>query len=154
MRKFLYVIAAVVSLGITAVQAQPGQKAQLDDRVRTLNSMADKKGDFKIALHDVSVETGVPMEKLQQMHDQHRDAGPGGIMVACVLADDTKKTPEHFLASHAEGGHSWASIARENNVPLERLNGRLDRLQHDLSSQPTGRENSREYRDYNNGYRR
>jgi hypothetical protein len=154
MRKFLYVIAAVVSLGITAVHAQPGQKAELDDRVRSLNSLADRRGDFRIALHNVSVETGVPMDQLQRMHDQHPDAGPGGIMVACVLADDTKKSPEHFLASHAQGGHSWASIARENNVPLDRLNGRLDRLQDSLQSQPTGRDRSREYRDYNNGYRR
>lgn len=150
MRKFAYILAAVVSLGIGAVQAQPtyghsGQKAQLDDRVRSLNSMADRRGDFKIALHDVSVETGVPMEKLQRMHDQHPDAGPGGIMVACVLADDTKKSPEHFLSSHVNG-HGWAQIALDNNVPLDRINGRLDRLQSDLSTTPTGREGNRIYR--------
>lgn len=145
MRKFLYILGAIVSLGIYTAQAQPGQKAELDDRVRTLNSMADKKGDFRAALHNVSVETGVPMDQLQRMHDQHPDAGAGGIMVACVLADDTKGSPEHFLSTH-KSGRSWAAIAHENNVPLDRLNGRLDRLEHDLSAQPTGRDYNREYR--------
>jgi len=145
MKKFLYILAALVSLGIAGHNARAGeQKDVLEDRVHTLNSMADKRGDFKMALHDVSVETGVPMDKLQQMHNQHPDAGAGGIMVACVLADDTKKPAEHFLSSHVNG-KGWAEIARQNSVPLDRINGRLDRLEHDFSLKPTGRDTSRHY---------
>ncbi len=145
MKKFPYILAALVSLGITGSRMRAAdQKDVLEDRVHSLNSMADKRGDFKVSLHDVSTETGVPMDQLQKMHDQHPDAGAGGIMVACVLADDTKKTPEHFLSSHV-GGHGWAEIARQNSVPLDRINGRLDRLEHDLSLKPTGRDASRHY---------
>jgi hypothetical protein len=153
MKKIMYTLMAVTAaLGLTAGFAH-GQETrnkgrQLDERVHTLNSMADKHGDFNTALHNVSVETGVPMEQLKRMHDNHPDAGIGGIMTACVLADDTKESPERFLSRHING-KEWSEIARDNNVPIDRINGRLDKLENDLNRMaPTGRERGSQYRGY------
>ena len=103
---------------------------------------------MKEAIHDVSVETGVPLEKLQRMHDNHPDAGAAGIMIACTIADSAKGNPETYLSRHING-KGWAAIARENDVPLEKINDRLSKLEHDLGSgasgqlHPTGRDRHR-----------
>src|SRR5262249_16432432 len=111
------------------------ERAELDTRVQSVNSLAQRRGGTKDALHNISVETGVPIDRVQQMHDNHPNAGAGGIMVACVLADDTKAPANQFL-SHHENGRSWASIARENNVPLDHINGKLDNLERELNQMP------------------
>jgi hypothetical protein len=49
-------------------------------------------------------------------------------MVAGVLADDTKKPFQSFLHDR-DNGKSWAAIARENNVSVDKLTSRLDRLE-------------------------
>jgi hypothetical protein len=72
------------------------------------------------------------MNELQDMHKRHPDAGAAGIMIACVLADNTKKPPEEFLSKHIKG-KGWAAIAHDNNVPLEKLNVRLDHLERELT---------------------
>jgi hypothetical protein len=155
MRKFIYsLLVAAVSLGLNAGiargQGRAAEKDELDSRAQTLNALADKHGGMREAIHDVSVETGVPQEQLQRMHDQHPDAGAGGIMIACVLADNTKKAPETFLSRHING-KGWAAIARDNSVPLEKINDRLAKLERDISAgaggqlPATGRDRDRKY---------
>ncbi|HXT13305.1 MAG TPA: hypothetical protein VN873_17240 [Candidatus Angelobacter sp.] len=144
----LTIIVATASVAFTTAIAR-GQSArdELETRAQHVNSLADRHGGMREVIHSVSVETGVPQEQLQRMHDEHPDAGPAGLMIASVLADNTKKSPEMFLRRHVNG-RGWASIARENNVPLDKINNRLDKLEHDLDSlQPTGRERGREYQD-------
>ena len=93
------------------------------------------------------------MEQLQKMRDQHPDAGAAGLMIACVIADNAKGSPEGYLNRHVNG-KGWASIARDNNVPLEKINQRLDKLQRDLEGTTgssrdlpaTGRDRSRSSR--------
>ena len=138
MRKFMYgLMVAAVSLGLTAGnahgQGRAAEKDELDGRVQTVNALADKHGGMREAIHDVSVETGVPMEQLRRMRDAHPDAGAAGIMIACVLADNTKKSPETFLSRHVNG-KGWAAIARDNSVSLDKINDRLSRLERDLST--------------------
>ena len=142
------IIVATVSLGFTATLAH-GQSArdELETRAQHVNSLADRHGGMREVIHSVSVETGVPEEQLRRMHDAHPDAGPAGLMIASVLADNTKKSPEMFLSRHVKG-RGWASMARENNVPLDKINERLDKLENDLNSlQPTGRDRNRNYQD-------
>jgi hypothetical protein len=142
MRKFMYsLMIATVSLGLTAglARAQGGrseraaQKDELDSRALTVNALADKRGGMREAVHTVSVETGVPMEQLQRMRDNHPDAGAAGLMIACVIADNAKGSPETYLSRHVNG-KGWAAIARDNNVPLEKINARLDKLERSLAS--------------------
>lgn len=147
MRKFIYsLLVAGVSLGLSVKVASAQEKKELDTRAQDVNALADRHGGMRDAIHDVSVETGVPEGQLQRMHDAHPDAGPAGLLIASVLADNTKEKPERFL-SQRTSGKSWASMARENNVPLEKINAKLDNLERELNSLPaTGREGGR----YNN----
>jgi len=136
MRRLMYsLMVATVSLGLTAGlargQGRGAQKDELDARAQTVNALADKHGGMKEAVHSVSVETGVPMDQLQRMRDKHPDAGAAGIMIACVLADNAKGAPESYLNRHVNG-KGWAAIARDSNVPLDKINARLDKLQRDL----------------------
>jgi hypothetical protein len=136
MRRLMYsLMVATVSLGLTAGlargQSRGAQKDELDARAQTVNALADKHGGMKEAVHSVSVETGVPMDQLQRMRDKHPDAGAAGIMIACVLADNAKGAPESYLNRHVNG-KGWAAIARDSNVPLDKINARLDKLQRDL----------------------
>jgi hypothetical protein len=155
MRKFMYsLLVAAVSLGLNAGmargQGKAAQKDELESRAQTVNSLADKNGGMKEAIHDVSVETGVPQEQLQKMHDQHPDAGAGGLMIACVMADNAKGSPESYLSRHING-KGWGAIARDSNVPLEKINDRLAKLERDLRSgaggqlPATGRDKNRNY---------
>ena len=151
MRKIIYsLVVAGVSLGLSVSLAhgQEGrrERAELDSRAHDVNALADRHGGMRDAIHNVSVETGVPEQELQRMRDSHPDAGPAGLLIASVLADNTKERPEHFL-NQRTSGKSWASMARENNVPLEKINAKLDNLERELNSlPPTGREGGR----YNN----
>jgi hypothetical protein len=115
-----------------------GSKQELDERVKTVNKLTDRKDAMQPALRDISVETGVPMDRVENMHKHHPDAGPAGIMIACVMADETKKDPEEFLKHHVEGSKGWAAMARDNNVSLDKLSLRLDRLETALTTGSTG----------------
>jgi hypothetical protein len=150
MRKLMYsLLVAAVSLGLTAevahAQSRAAQKDELDSRAQSVNALADKHGGMKDAMHDVSVETGVPLDQIQKMRDRHPDAGAAGIMIACTIADNAKGSPEAYLSRHVNG-KGWAAIARENKVPLDKINTRLDKLEHDLGHSdlaPTGRDHGR-----------
>jgi hypothetical protein len=159
MRKFIYsLLMATVTLGLSASlasgQERRGEKRELDARAHDVNALADRHGGMRDALHDVSVETGVPERELQRMHDAHPDAGPAGLLIASVMADNTKDRPERFLNQHVNG-RGWASIARENNVPLDKINTKLDNLERELNGSlpATGRFRGREYSpQYSPGY--
>lgn len=147
MRKWMNsLLIATVSLGLTAGLARGDErnaKDELDSRAHTVNALADKHGGMKEAMRDVSVETGVPEAQIQRMHDQHPDAGAAGIMIACTIADNAKGAPEAYLSRHVNG-KGWAAIARDNNVPIDKINVRLDKLEHDLGALPaTGHERGR-----------
>jgi len=155
MRKFIYgLLVAAVSLGLNAGiargQGRAAEKDELESRAHTVNALADQRGGMKEAIHDVSVETGVPLEKLQKMREQHPDAGAAGLMIACVIADNAKGAPESYLSRHING-KGWGAIARDNNVPLEKINDRLALLERDLRKGAsgqlpvTGRDKNRKY---------
>jgi hypothetical protein len=133
MKRLMYsLLIASMALGFnTHSRAEDKAKDELEDRVHTVNALADKRGGMKEAFHDISVETGVSVEELQRMHNRHSDVGPAGILIACVLADNTKKPPEQFLSKHVNG-KGWGAIARDNGVPLEKINERLDHLEREL----------------------
>jgi hypothetical protein len=150
MRKLMYsLLVATVSLGLTAELAsgqerrqdrgtRAEQKDELESRAHTVNALADKRGGMKEAMHDVSVETGVPAEQIDHMRDQHPDAGAAGIMIACVIADNAKGSPETYLTRHVNG-KGWGAIAADSNVPLDKINARLDKLQRYLEGTPSDR---------------
>src|SRR5205085_7483288 len=108
--------------------AEKGARPDLDKRMHAVNDTVKKRNLMREALKGVSVETGVPLGEVESLHKHHEDTGPAGILVACTLADETKKNPDSFIKRHVEGA-KWADIARDNRVPLEKLDRKLDNLE-------------------------
>ena len=100
---------------------------QLENRVKQLNAVGNKPEMQDIAFQRISTETGVPVETVRKQHGRHPNVGVAGLMIANVLANETKKTPEQFLGAK-EKGKNWVTIAQQNNVSVDKLNERLDRL--------------------------
>jgi hypothetical protein len=126
----LFIAALCFSCGISSTRGQAQDKAareQLDDRTHEVNKMA-KKEAADLVLKRISTETGVPLEQVQAMDKKHGNVGAGGLLLACVLANETKKAPEDFLKQKVSG-KSWAAIARDNSVAFEKLTLRLERLE-------------------------
>ena len=135
--------AVVFGLGLTVLPAQDKQQRErLNERIDEVNKVGRKAG-MQLAIQRVSTETGVPLEQIQAIHKRHPNVGPAGILIACVLADETKKPAEDF-ARAASGGKGWAAQAREHKVPLEKLDARLDRLERALTKEQSTENNRRE----------
>lgn len=132
MRTFM-AMTMLLALGLifpalAADKPDKGDTDQLEARVKQLNAVGNKPDMQDIAFQRISTETGVPVESVRKQHQRHANVGVGGLMIANVLANETKKTPEQFLAAH-EKGKGWLTIAQQNNVSVDKLNERLDRLQ-------------------------
>ena len=125
--------AAILAIGPTTVRAaEKSDGDRLHDRISEVNQHAKKAG-FKTAIQRVSTETGVPVEQLETIHKRYPEAGAAGILIASVLADETKQPADKFAKSH-ESGKSWTSIAHENKVSTDKLIERLDRLDRALGT--------------------
>jgi hypothetical protein len=134
----------VFSLGMLELRAQDKATAeQLDKKADAVNAAAKKPGKMKAAYQSISTETGVPLERVEKLHKEHPEAGPAGLMLACVMAAETKRTPSHFIESRMDG-KSWAAIAHDNKVPIEKLTERLDHMSTALASAPIKAENPKE----------
>jgi hypothetical protein len=127
MKSFIALFVLALGLAFPVLAADQEGRDHLENRVKQLNSLAAKPGQLDLAIQRISTETGVPEASLRRQHGRHPDIGVGGLMIANVLANDTKKAPETFLKERA-AGKKWLAIAKENKVSVETLNERLDRL--------------------------
>ena len=144
----LTLLITSLALGLGLGPARGADKTETDhltQRAHEVNRAAKKPDMMKVALHDVSVETGVPLEKVQALHKRYSDEGIAGVLIAGALADETKKSPEHFLDKHASG-KSWTAIAREYKVPMEKINDRLDHLEKALTYQQQNAEKPKRHK--------
>jgi len=130
--KTLIVSAVMWALGLCLVSpivaADKKNLNEFDKRVNDVNAIASKPANMDMAFQRISTETGMPVDRLKQLHQKHPDIGLGGLFVANVLADETKKGPDTFLSQKASG-RKWVNIAKENNVSVDKLNDRLERLE-------------------------
>lgn len=135
MKRLIFTIPAIalaVCLSTSPVQAKDDAAAtQLQNLVHQVNQTTRKSNQMQEALHAISIQTGVPLNQVSAMHQRHPNAQPAALLMACVLADNTKTSPETFLKQHLSD-KQWAAIAQKNNVPLEKLTVRLQRVQQTL----------------------
>jgi hypothetical protein len=127
----LSVLIASLVIGVNSGGVRADDKTtreRFDDRAHQVNATARKPGMMPIALQGVSTETGLPLERVESMHKRYADAGAAGVLIACVLADETKKDPEIFLKKRIDG-KTWEAIAAEQRVPITKLKDRLDRFE-------------------------
>ncbi|HET7626369.1 MAG TPA: hypothetical protein VFM25_14015 [Verrucomicrobiae bacterium] len=139
MRKFtgcLTILAIALGAAISVSAADNSAHDALENRINQINQDSKREG-INVTLQRISTETGVSLDQVKSLHKNHSNVGPGGLMIACVLADETRKTPEQFLKNHTNG-KNWGALARANNVSIDKLTQRLDRLDkaigHDTSN--------------------
>lgn len=139
MKKLIFNVALVSALILGAARSQAEDKAakqekdQLDARIHEVNDTVKHIDNMKTVVDRVSTETGIPRNEVQSMRSKYPDVGPAGLLVAGVLADETKKPARDFLDKH-NGGKNWAALARENNVSLTTLSDRLNRFEQSITS--------------------
>src|SRR4051812_9414619 len=68
-----------------------------DKSVASISKEAKRMHTEKDALHSVSVETGVPRPKTEEMLDHWPDAGVAGVMIACTISDYSKRDPSVYM---------------------------------------------------------
>ena len=124
----IVVASLVLASGAASRAADKESKERFEDRAHSLNDAVKKNHAETEAYHGVSVETGVPMEKIEAMHKNNPQAGPAGLMIACTIADETKKDPATYVRTFV-AGKSWTSIAEDNHVPFGKIEARLARLE-------------------------
>jgi hypothetical protein len=127
------IVATALTTGISHAQLPPykadrASRAEFEDRIHTLNQTTIRNHAEEDAMHGVSVETGVPMEKLRRIHDHYPKVSAAGIFVACIIADNTKEDPE-YIVKRGAGGQSWTSLAQDYGVPLDKIERRLIKLE-------------------------
>lgn len=121
------ILAAGLVLGIGTLGLRAADQDEFHGKLVHLNDTA--KGDrLNTALHAISVETGVPENQVRELHHKYSKEGPGGVLIASVLADETKLPPGQFLDEHAKG-KSWPSLAKEHHVSYQRLDDRIDHVE-------------------------
>ena len=103
-------------------------REHFEQRVQQINRQTAKADALDTALHHISVESGVPEDQVREQHRRNPRMGAAGLLLANVLSAETRKEPDYFIKQRAEGKR-WLALARENNVPIENLNRRLDSLE-------------------------
>jgi hypothetical protein len=138
----LLAVTTLLSLPIPVVSAaDDSSKDELDRKAKVVNREAEKESVFKQALHHVSIETGVPESTIEAQHRRNPDMGLAGIMMANVMAAETKKDSSEFIKQR-KGGKGWSAIARANNVSLDKLTLRLDNLDRAIGTASKGDNNT------------
>ena len=134
MKKLIF--ALMTSTMALALGFGPVRAADKDDdpathfkkRADQINNTTAKDPElFQAALKQISVETGVPLETVRLHHQRYPDRGAAGLLLANVLAAETKEAPNTFLKER-KSGEQWLAIAREHKVPIDKLNVRLDNV--------------------------
>jgi len=123
-----FISSLTLALAVSAFAAESSTKEQFESHGHTLNATITKNHAEAEALRGISVETGVPVERVQALHHNYPKATPAGILIACVLADNTKQDPETYVKKFVNG-KNWAVAAKENNVPYEKIDERLTRVE-------------------------
>jgi hypothetical protein len=125
----ILITMTILALGLMfpALAADQEDLDHLENRVKQLNALGAKPAMQDVAFQRISTETGVPLETVRKQHGRHPKIGIAGLMMANVLANETKKNPDWFL-TQKESGKKWLQLAKENNVSVDKLNERLDRL--------------------------
>src|SRR5574339_370596 len=96
-KTMLTLVATAVALGLMTAPARADNKQDregFNKRIHQINDAVEKRNLMESALKHISVETGVPLSDVESMHKRHKDMGAAGLLVACVLADETKKPAE------------------------------------------------------------
>ena len=108
----------------------------LDRTASSISKEAHKMRNESGALHAVSVETGIPTSKAKEMLDRWDGAGVGGVMIACTIADYSKRDPNYYMERRFHDHQSWDRLVADSGVPFENVDRKLSRLYDYVHSAP------------------
>ena len=131
MKKWLGVVMALsvlIGLGQAADTSANKSTPHFNQRVQQINKQTEDPKVMQVALQHIATETGVPLDQVRAQHKSHPKYGGAALLLANVLAAETKKSPESFLKERSSG-KEWVEIAQENKIPTDKLNVRLDRIE-------------------------
>lgn len=103
-------------------------RADITKHARTINTLDNKAGARRAGYEAIAKETGVSVSTLQAQQRQHQEVGTAGLLMANVIAGQTKRPAGNYLRQAAEG-KPWERIAADNGVNLEDLDAKLGRLE-------------------------
>ncbi len=112
------------------------QKTALDTHARTINQATKSNPSLqKVALQQISKETGVSVEQLQQQEKNHPEAGANALLLGNLIAKESNTKFGELMRARESGKH-WADIAKAHNVDIDALVQKSSRVAQALRSQP------------------
>ena len=126
-------IGMALAINQAPAQSTSAPENQLHQLQKQINEGTQTTPQWETAMHTISVQTGVPRDQLRTLRQNYPTIEPSAVLIASVLADETKKAPEGFLKQHI-AGQTWVQIAHNNKVPLEKIDARLQRIQQALAA--------------------
>ena len=115
-------------LGRAADTGDSQQINHFNQQMQKINKQAKDPKVLQLTMEQIATETGVPVDQVRSQHRTYPDEGAASLLVANVLAAETKKSPNSFLKERSSGKR-WVDIAQENKVPMEKFIVRLDRIE-------------------------
>src|SRR5215218_4314926 len=103
-------------------------RASFEKNVHNVNTLDNKAPARAAGFAAIAKETGVPVATIQKQHREHEAMGSSGLLMANLIAAQTKKPAGNFLRQR-EAGKSWPEIAAEHKVSLESADASLDRVE-------------------------
>ena|SRR5437879_1971183 len=138
------ITSLLLGMGLSSVSGADRTQEQLTERLQHVNRSAKTGGRMQTAFHAIATETGVPLEQIEALYKRYPEEGPAGVLMACVMADETKKSPEEFVKKNM-AGKSWTQLAKEYKVSIDKLNERLDHMDRILNSATDKPEKKRQH---------
>jgi hypothetical protein len=103
-------------------------KASFEKNVRNVNNLDNQAPARTAGFAAISKETGVPVATIQKQHREHEAMGSAGLLMANLIAAQTKKPAANYLRQR-EAGKSWPEIAAEHKVSLDSADASLNRVE-------------------------
>ncbi len=144
MRKFtLFLIAGsafvVISTNTNAAErtTKEGRQAALqgealrgdvDKLARDINVLDEQPAARRAGLAAISKETGAPLSRIEDEHNNNPKVGLSGLFIAHQLAARTGKPLKNFIQDR-QSGKTWAQLAQANGQDLATLEDSLLRIQ-------------------------
>ena len=108
-------------------------RVDITKHARAINTLDNRAPARQAGLEAIAKETGVSVPTLQVQHRQHQEIGTAGLLMANVIAVQTKRPAGNYLRQAAEG-KPWEHIAADNGVNLESLDAKLGQLEETMRS--------------------
>ena len=124
-----WALSLLIALAISAGSgpAWSADPATLEQRATAIDRASEEGDGDRVVVGHISRKLGIPVEALRRQRMQTQ-IGWGEILIANSLAMAARLTFDQVVAEH-HGGKTWAEVAREHKVDVDRLIADVQRSQ-------------------------